>query len=240
MIPAERHKNAGETGQLPPGPDAPGGMMTVKLPKGTRHAIRQALENTHAADEIKRILTRTQGLYNAFIREAPAPGGMNVLRSSYYGGLSVFAFYEAMDGQVEREVLQAILWRMLLGGGDIDKRRPIRIHFSGTWVQRLAYAVLRRYASFANARVDSGRWKNTWKFAVNPENRENGISMPLMHCPVAAFAKRHGYEHLMPLFCGSDFRVAERFGMRLIREHTEAEGFPDCDFWYLMADDAAR
>lgn len=69
----------------------------MKLPKGTRLAIRQALEKTHSAPERKRILARTQRLYNAFIREAPAPGGMNLLRSQYYGGLSVFAFYEAMD-----------------------------------------------------------------------------------------------------------------------------------------------
>jgi len=128
----------------------------------------------------------------------------------------------------------------LHGCGDIRKKKPIRFPFSGTWLQRLAYAVLRRYASFANKRVDSGQWKNAWKFAVNPENHKNGISMPLMHCPVAAFAKKHGYEHLMPLFCDSDFKVAERYGLRLIREHTEAEGFPDCDFWYLMENDAER
>ena len=47
-------------------------------------------------------------------------------------------------------------------------------------------------------------------------------------------------ERLMPLFCGSDFRVAERCGLRLIRKHTEAEGAPDCDFWYLMESDAER
>ena len=129
---------------------------------------------------------------------------------------------------------------MLLGGGDIRKRTPIRFPFSGTRLQKLSYAALGKYASFANSRADSGRWKNTWKFAVNPEEHKNGISMPLMNCPVAAFAKKHGYEHLMPLFCGSDFKVVERYGMRLIREHTEAEGFADCDFWYLMADDAER
>ena len=127
---------------------------------------------------------------------------------------------------------------MLPGGGDIHKRRPLRFPFSGTRLQRLAYAVLQRYASFANQQADSGRWKNTWKFAVNPEGRRNGISMPLMNCTAAAFAKKHGYEHLMPLFCGSDFKVAERYGMRPIREHTEAEGFPDCDFRYLLEDDA--
>lgn len=183
-------------------------------------------------------MTRTETLYNSFIQEAPAPGGFNLLRSQYYGGLSVFAFYEAMDRKVEKDVLQEILWRMLLGGGDVHQRKPIRFHFSGTCLQRLVYAVLQRYVSFANNQVDSGRWKNTWKFAVNPENCKNGISMPLMNCPVAAFAKKHGYESLMPLFCGSDFKVAERYGMRLIRKHTEAEGFPECDFWYLMEDDA--
>ena len=212
----------------------------MKLPKGTELAIRQVLENTHSASESKRILTRTQMLYNSFIREAPAPGGMNIFRPQYYGGLSVFAFYEAMNRNVEPDVLQEILWRMLLGGGDIRKGTPLRFRFSGTRLQRLAYVILRKYAVFTNRKVDSGRWKNTWKFAVNPEGHKNGISMPLMNCPVAAFAKKHGYEHLMPLFCGSDFKVAERYGLRLIRRHTEAEGFPDCDFWYLMENDVER
>ena len=212
----------------------------MKLPKGTRLAIRQALEKTYSVPEMESILTRTEVLYNSFIQEAPAPGGMNLLRSLYYGGLSVFAFYEAMDGHVENDVMQEILWCMLLGGGDIHKRKPIRFCFSGTRLQRLAYAVLRKYAAFSNSMADSGRWKNTWKFAVNPEGHKNGISMPLMNCPVAAFARKHGYEHLMPLFCGSDFKVAERYGMRLVREHTEAEGFSDCDFWYLMENDVEQ
>lgn len=171
----------------------------MNLPKGTRLAIHQALRNTCTLAEMKKILKRTQALYNTFIREAPAPGGMNILRSQYYGGLSVFAFYEAMDRRVENGILQEVLWSMLLGGGNIRKRKPIRLRFSGTWLQRLAYAILRKYAAFANKRVDSGRWKNTWKFAVNPKGHKNGISMPLMNCPVAAFAKKHGYEYLMPL-----------------------------------------
>ena len=154
----------------------------MKLPKGTRLAIRQALEKTHSAPERKRILARTQRLYNAFIREAPAPGGMNLLRPQYYGGLSVFAFYEAMDGKVENDILQEILWRMLLDGVDVHKKMPVRFPFSGTRLQKLSYAALGKYAAFANKRMDSGCWKNTWKFAVNPEGHENGISMPLRNC----------------------------------------------------------
>ena len=63
----------------------------MKLPKGTELAIRKALKKSYSASEVKRILMRTQAQYNAFIREAPAPDGMNIFRSQYYGGLSVFA-----------------------------------------------------------------------------------------------------------------------------------------------------
>ena len=52
----------------------------MKLPKGTELAIRKALKISYSASEVKRILMRTQAQYNAFIREAPAPGGMNILR----------------------------------------------------------------------------------------------------------------------------------------------------------------
>ena len=68
------------------------GADKMRLPKGTRLAIRQVLSNSCDPAETKRILKQTQTLYNAFIREAPAPGGMNILRPQYYGGLSVFAF----------------------------------------------------------------------------------------------------------------------------------------------------
>lgn len=209
----------------------------MKLPRGTRLAVTDYLRLHYSEEETAELLRKTAAYYRAFVLEAPAPGGLNFFRSQYYGGLSVFAFYEAMAGNVAQEDLQKILWRMLLNGGEIETKRPFRFPFSGTRLQAAAYAVLRKYVGFMNRQADRGRWKNTWKAAVNPQGRKNGISMPLMSCPVAAFAKRHGYEHLMPMFCGSDFKVAERFGLRLIREHTEAEGFPDCDFWYLMESD---
>ena len=55
------------------------GADRMKLPRGTRLAIREALRDTCDPAETKRILKQTQTLYNAFIRESPAPGGMNIL-----------------------------------------------------------------------------------------------------------------------------------------------------------------
>lgn len=50
----------------------------MRLPRGTRLAIRQALRNTCVPAEAKMILKRTQALYNAFIRETPPPVWMNM------------------------------------------------------------------------------------------------------------------------------------------------------------------
>lgn len=207
----------------------------MRLPKGTYKAIRSYLAKGNTPEETADILGETEDLFNRFIDEAPAPGGMNFLRKQYYGGLSIFAFYEAMQGNVRDDDLQVILWSMLLGGGTIDRRTPIPVRLEGGALQKLAYAAVARYARFVNRKVDSGQWNNAWKIGVNPYGRKNGLCVPLYSCPVARFAKAHGYEHLMPLFCGSDFKVAEKYGMKLIRTHTEAEGYSDCDFWYLNA-----
>ncbi len=214
--------------------------MNMKLPKGSKKAIKRYLKSRFRKEQAKAIMQKTSSIYTDFVREAPAPLVMNFLRSKYYGGLSIFAFYEAMERDVDNDVLQEILWCMLLNGGDIRRKRPIRLRFSETCLQRITYSVLKKYSAFVDKKADSGKWKNVWRIKVNPDDHRNGFCMPLTNCPVAAFAKRHRYEHLMPLFCGSDFKVAEKHGMRLIRTHTEAEGAKDCDFWYLFGNEKAE
>ena len=207
----------------------------MKLPYGTKKAIKQYLKERCSKYKAAHILRKTERIYTSFVREAPAPNIMNFLRCQYYGGLSVFAFYEAMNGKVDENTLQEILWSMLLFGGDIRQKKILHIRFSGTWLQKAVYAALKRYSAFVNSKIDKGEWKNTWRIIADPCHHKNGFSMPMMNCPAFDFAKKHGYEHLMPLFCGSDFKVAEKFGLILIREHTEAEGFEKCDFWYLFS-----
>lgn len=214
--------------------------MKQRLPKGTKKAVKRYLKTRFPKEQSKVIMQKSASIYTDFVREAPAPCFFNFLRKKYYGGLSVFAFYEAMGRNVDNNVLQDILWCMLLDGGDINKKRPIRMRVSGTRLQKIAYSFIGRYAAFVDKKVNNGKWKKVWKIKVNPYHYKNGFSTPLMNCPVAAFAKRHGYEHLMPLFCGSDFKVAEKYDMRLIRTHTEAQGATDCDFWYLFGDETAE
>ena len=70
----------------------------MKLPYGTKKAIKQYLKERCSKHKAAHILRKTERIYTSFVREAPAPNIMNFLRCQYYGGLSVFAFYETMNG----------------------------------------------------------------------------------------------------------------------------------------------
>ena len=74
-------------------------------------------------------------------------------------------------------------------------------------------------------------WNNTWGMEVNPLNHKEGISIHLVGCPIADFAKKNGYSELMPYFCETDKAVMEHLGGALYREHTVADGYEDCDYW---------
>ena len=84
--------------------------MNMKLPKGSKKAIKRYLKSRFRKEQAKAIMQKTASIYTDFVREAPAPLVMNFLRSKYYGGLSIFAFYEAMERDVDNDVLQEILW----------------------------------------------------------------------------------------------------------------------------------
>lgn len=78
-----------------------------------------------------------------------------------------------------------------------------------------------------------GAWNNTWGVQVNPEGHDHGLAMTLVGCPLADFAKTHGYTEIMPWLCRADERTASAIHARLIRHHTVAQGHETCDYWYV-------
>lgn len=205
----------------------------IRIPKGSWRAMREHAYGNCPQREAEALLQKTQQIFDGFARESAYIGGRaNLLRDSFYGGLSVFAYYEACGGQIERPELEALLLRMLMGGISGKGKVLSRINLNNKLLQSVAYFFLRVYARFNNRKVDGGTWGNSWKIAVNPLKRKEGISIHLVGCPVADFAKAHGYENLMPVFCATDFAAAKASGLLLERGHTVAEGWEDCDYWY--------
>ncbi|MBQ8133915.1 MAG: L-2-amino-thiazoline-4-carboxylic acid hydrolase [Clostridia bacterium] len=52
------------------------------------------------------------------------------------------------------------------------------------------------------------------------------------HCPIAEFAKKHGYLDVMSAFCNRDYPAMELLHALLIRKHTCANS-DICDYWIV-------
>ncbi len=64
------------------------------------------------------------------------------------------------------------------------------------WLLKPVYRVLQKVADKNNAHKGK-EWNNTWGIQVNPKGHEHGLSMTLVGCPIADFAKAHGYMDIL-------------------------------------------
>lgn len=63
-----------------------------------------------------------------------------------------------------------------------------------------------------------------------PPEKGYDFSYHNLVCPLAAFARKHGYEEYMPYLCNLDYVMLGFYGLPLYREHTCFEDGDYCDF----------
>ena len=83
----------------------------------------------------------------------------------------------------------------------------------------------------ANAAKNPGSFET--KTMIPPEKGYD-FSYHNLVCPLADFAKAHGYEAYMPYLCNLDYVMFGVFGVPLFREHTCFEDGDYCDFKLKM------
>ena len=82
-------------------------------------------------------------------------------------------------------------------------------------------------ANAANAAKHPGSFET--KTMIPPEEGYD-FSYHNLVCPLANFARAHGYEEYMPYLCNLDYVMFGVFGVPLFREHTCFEDGDYCDF----------
>ena len=151
------------------------------------------------------------------------------MSKNFYGALSAFAYYECMNRNMSPDEITAMCYGMMIGdkkGGQLS-----RFNLNNKLVRNIFHGLFSLRARKLNKHKADGSWNNTWGMRINPLHRTEGISIHLIGCPIADFAKKNGYGELMPYFCETDKAVMEHFGGTLYREHTVADGYEDCDYW---------
>ena len=202
-----------------------------KFPSFIAGIARKYFSENFDGSETKRRLNRTLEIYKEFVEEAPDIGGKdNNMSSNLYMALAVFAFYEAADRAISPEELKKLATDFM------PKSIPVLsaiLDFNKPRNQEKMRTRYIKYKALAQEKTDSGEWGNNWRVELNPHNRQKGVAFDLIGCPLADFAKKHGYLEIMPVLCDFDYLTASLMHARLIREHTVANGDGFCDFWYL-------
>ena len=197
--------------------------------------IRKELAEQYAPQAAAEKYREILGLYERFLKESPDIGGKrNPMAHNFYGALSAFAYYEAMGCSMTPDQITQMCFGMMAW----KRKRPVleKANLDNPLIRGTIHTVVRIAGGILNRHKADGSWGNTWGVKVNPLGHKTGVSMHLIGCPIADFAKKNGYGELMPYFCKTDEQVMEALGGRLYREHTVAQGHEDCDYWIRNRD----
>lgn len=179
--------------------------------------------------EAEQIFQKAEAYYRDFLKDMPDLGE-NMMAKNMLDWFTILSFYEASDRRLDGEALLTI------------KRRAVeRLKFLGKfvdgnksqWPYRLFEKTYRKFIRMQQEHQAKGEWMDSWKVELNPDHRTEGFCFHLVGCPIARYAKAHGYEDLLPYLCKTDHFLAEVLHTRLIRTQTEALGGACCDYWYV-------
>lgn len=205
-------------------------MAVYEMPQTSARWIKGKLGERFSPVEAERVYQRILRTYERFAREAPSIGGRkNPMSQNFYGALSAFAYYECMNRDMPPDEITTMCCEMtIMGrrGGQLS-----RLDLNNALVRRILHTLLGLRARRLNRHREDGSWNNSWGMRINPLHHKEGISVHLVGCPIADFAKRNGYGELIPYFCEADKAIIEHLGGTLHREHTVADGYEDCDYW---------
>ena len=84
------------------------------------------------------------------------------------------------------------------------------------------------YKAFTRAKSGCDKWHD-YEMNVAPYDKDKPIYYEFTACPAAEFAKKYGFEEVMPALCNVDYASMELIGAKLIRTSTCVDGCK-CDY----------
>ena len=189
-------------------------------------SIRQHTSPEHA----EQLWEKTQRQYEVFLKDLPYLGGKACTHNragGTYDCIAVFAYYEAAEEKPSLQELSDILNAVLLPpfqrlGKLVNVNRPFLLPLMGK--------IFTSVAKKDNALAD--RCPTGYLMQTEPYDKKTGVQYRFTRCPIAEFAKAHGYLDLMPAFCNGDYPAMAALHAGLIRGSTCANG-DFCDYWIV-------
>lgn len=203
-----------------------------KFLKSFKKDILNHAKNKYGSEKANEIWVKTEKLYYKFAAEVPYIGGKrNILSHNLYQALVLFAYYEATGRDLSVDEMDAAIDQAFC-----ESHRYLGRFINFNKLGKPVIWLLYKWIESIKKKSDKYRgnkWNNTWGIEVNPNKHKKGVAMTLVGCPIADFAKEHGYLDIMPVLCKTDHTTVEMLHGKLIRHHTVAEGYDKCDYWII-------
>lgn len=208
----------------------------VEYLQSTKKVLTDRLAERFGKEQGAVLWEKTRRIYEAFVADMPYTGGSrNPMAHSLYDSIACFAYWEAMPEDRKETVREFTETVALVFNGDTSKkkRNPDFMTANNAVLMKIVSVLLRIVFAPMNKTVVSGKWNNAWRLKINPNKPAEGMQLKLIGCPVADFAKKHGYMELMPAMCNPDYDNMPEFGIHLIRPRTVGMGYGVCDYRFV-------
>ncbi|WP_099468813.1 L-2-amino-thiazoline-4-carboxylic acid hydrolase [Konateibacter massiliensis] len=195
-----------------------------------KRVMLEHLSMHYPKSEVDYVWEKVQQQYVEFLKDVPYLGGIKNTHNGTggtYDCIALFAYYEAQENKPTLDELYEM---------NIELLRP-SFEQLGKFVNANNKILLRvmNFAFKATARSDKKHakdWHGDYIMEVEPYNKQTGIHYYFSRCPIAEFARQHGYLHLMPAICNGDYPIFEAMHAGLIRKTTCSNG-SRCDYWIV-------
>lgn len=189
------------------------------------HILRHYSEN-----KINDIWENIQRQYVEFLKDLPFLGGSKSNHNATggtYDCIALFAYYEVLENRPSLDEIYEMNLELISPsfegiGKIINVNKPLLLR-----LMNIAFA--------ATAKKDKKHEnENQYNYIMRtePYNKNAGVRYRFERCPIAEFAKKYGYLHLMPAICNADYPIFEAMNGGLIRRHTCANS-DVCDYWIV-------
>ena len=190
------------------------------------NVIKKHLSEKYSKDDVELFWKKITQQYAVFLKDLPDFGGKKSRHNGpggTYDCISLFAYYEVLNHEPSLEELYQMNCEVFLPA---FKKMAGIVNANKSFLRRLLHL-----AFVMTAKTDEGR-DGGYIMKVEPYNKEEGVRYRFERCPIAEFAKTHGYLNIMPAFCNSDYPAMEYINAALIRKHTCANS-DICDYWIV-------
>ena len=198
--------------------------------KEIKAVIQARLRLRYPEQEADALWEKLQLKYVEFLSDLPYLGGAKCTHNGpagTYDCIAMFAYYEVLDPKPGLEEMEEMLNAVLLPPFRRLGKLASLDHRATLWIAGHIFPRVAKRDKKLEAVCPTG-----YIMDVEPYDPDTGVHYKFHRCPIAEFARAHGYTHIMSAFCNGDYPAMEALHAGLIRQYTCAN-HDYCDYWIV-------